>query len=92
MNVFERARECECPGLDRALDSLEPLLDRGHIILGQDPGLAEHGRMGKRTPDVLAPKALVEIDGGVDLLHDGIGTRGETSTPHAIAHSDLSCF
>lgn len=90
MNVFERAREREAPRLDLALDALESGTDGGHIVLGQDAGLAQHRRMRERASDILPPQALVEIDGGVDLLHDGVGTRGETPTPHAIAHGGLS--
>ncbi len=90
VDVLERTREREAPGLDIGLDLLEPSVDRSHILTRQDARLAEHRGMGARTADVLAPEALVEIDGGVDLLHDGVGTRGETPTPHAIAHDGLS--
>src|SRR6188472_3652230 len=36
--------------------------------------------------DVLAVKAAVEVDRGVDLLHDGARTRGEAPAPHLVAH------
>src|SRR3954452_13670007 len=36
--------------------------------------------------DVLAVKAAVEVDRGVDLLHDGAGTRREPPAPHFVAH------
>src|SRR3569833_82984 len=42
--------------------------------------------MGLGRHDVLAVKMPVEIDGGVDLLHDGIGARGEPPAPHLVAH------
>ena len=74
VDVFERTREREAAGLDLGLDLLEPGAYGGHIILGEDAGLAQHGGMRERAPDVLPPQPLVEIDGGVDLLHDGVGT------------------
>src|SRR6476619_250618 len=36
--------------------------------------------------DVLAVKAAVEVDRGIDLLHDGARTRGEAPAPHLVAH------
>jgi hypothetical protein len=29
---------------------------------------------------------LIEADGGVDLLHDGVGAGRKPAAPHAIAH------
>ncbi len=77
---------------DLAFDLLEAGDDRRDILLRQDSGLGQHGGMGERTADILSPEFLVEIDGGVDLLHDGARTCGETPSPHAIAHGGLSCF
>ena len=42
--------------------------------------------MGLARRDVLAVKAAIEVDRGVDLLHDGAGTRGEPPAPHLVAH------
>ena len=92
VDVFERPREREGPALDLALDLFQAGDDRRDIFLRQDAGLGQHGRMRQRAADILAPELLVEIDGGIDLLHDGVGTCGETPTPHAIAHDGLSCF
>src|ERR1043165_5357853 len=36
--------------------------------------------------DVLAVKAAIEVDRGVDLLHNGAGARGEPPAPHLVAH------
>src|SRR5436305_1456493 len=36
--------------------------------------------------DVLAVKAAIEVDRGIDLLHDGARTRGEAPAPHLVAH------
>src|SRR5882724_7774903 len=42
--------------------------------------------MGLARRDVLAVKAAVEVDLGVDLLHDGVGARREAPAPHLVAH------
>src|SRR6476659_2007398 len=42
--------------------------------------------MGLGRGDVLAVEMPVDIDGGVDLLHDGAGARREPSAPHLVAH------
>jgi hypothetical protein len=34
----------------------------------------------------VAPEALVEVDGGVYLLHDRGGARQEAAAPHGIGH------
>src|SRR3974377_1563615 len=39
--------------------------------------------------DVLPIKLAVEIDGSVDVLHDRIWARTETSAPHCVAHSEI---
>ena len=41
--------------------------------------------------NVLPVQMPVDIDGGVDLLHDGVGAAAEASTPHLIAHDALAC-
>src|SRR5262245_19762977 len=46
--------------------------------------------MGLARRNVLPVEMPVEIDGGVDLLHDGVGVFAEASTPHLVAH-DLTC-
>src|SRR5271165_7194472 len=42
--------------------------------------------MGLGRGDVLAVEMPVEIDGGVDLLHDGAGTGSKPTAPHFVAH------
>src|SRR6185295_8118553 len=42
--------------------------------------------MGLACRDVLAVKAAIEVDRGVDLLHDGAGTRRKAPAPHLVAH------
>src|SRR6187397_3185109 len=42
--------------------------------------------MGLGRGDVLAVQMPVEVDRGVDLLHDGAGARRKPPTPHLVAH------
>src|SRR5258708_11831838 len=42
--------------------------------------------MGLGCGNVLTIKMPVEIDGGVNLLHDRTGARRKSSTPHFVAH------
>src|SRR6187431_2670918 len=42
--------------------------------------------MGLGRGDVLAVQMPIEVDRGVDLLHDGAGARREPPTPHFVAH------
>src|SRR5262249_62041479 len=42
--------------------------------------------MGLGRGDVLAVEMPIEVDRGVDLLHDGAGARREPPTPHFVAH------
>ena len=56
-------------------------------IVGRDDALfGEHRGVGLARGDVLAEEVPVEIDGGVDLLHDGVGARAEAPAPHLVAH------
>jgi len=43
------------------------------ILGADDAGLAEHRGVGLARGDILPVKLAVEIDRGVDLLHDRIG-------------------
>jgi hypothetical protein len=60
--------------------------DPGGIVARDDTLAGEHRRMGLACRDVLAVKAAIEVDRGVDLLHDCAGTRGEAPAPHLVAH------
>src|ERR1044071_10285165 len=43
--------------------------------------------------DVPAVKAAIEVDRGVDLLHNGAGACGEPPAPHLVAHDTAeSCL
>ena len=50
------------------------------------PWRGEHGDMGLRAGDVLGGELAVEVDRGVDLLHDFGRAGGEPAAPHRVAH------
>ena len=86
VDVLELALVDEGPTLDLVADALEPRLDRGHILGRKDALLPEHRDVRQRAADVLGGEALVEPDGGVDLLHDLGGAAREAPAPHPVAH------
>ena len=75
MDVLERAAEGEGAGLDLACDLVEAARDLARIRLGDDAGLGKHRGMGLGRHDIVTPEALVEVDGGVYLLHDRGGAQ-----------------
>ena len=83
VHVLERAREHEPPGLDL----LEHLVEAGvyllEVLLGDDALGRQHGGMRLGGADVLRRQSLVEVDGGVYLLHDLRG-RLEKRPPHIL--------
>ena len=75
MNVLERAHKVEFAGLDLSRDLVEATRDLIALFLGDDAGIGEHRSMGLGRKNIVAPEALVEVDGGVYLLHDRGGGR-----------------
>src|SRR5450759_977452 len=61
--------------------------DLFRIVGRNDALLGQHVGMGLGRGNVLAVEMPVEIDGGVDLLHDGAGARREPPAPHFVAHA-----
>ena len=90
MNVLELAREFELAGLHLGHDLVEPAGDLLRLFGRDDAGRAEHGDMRLRGKNVVPPQPLVEVDGGVYLLHDLGGTCGEAAAPHGVRHDGLS--
>ncbi len=86
MDVFERAREGELARLDFALDLGETLGDGLGVRGLDDPLAGQHGDMGQGAGDVLGGELAVEVDRGVDLLHDFGRAGGEPAAPHRVAH------
>ncbi len=69
VDVFEVGREAECPGLDLARDLRQAAPDRRFVIGRENADPHQHGGVGKRAADVLAPHLAVEADRGIYLLH-----------------------
>src|SRR6266487_4081924 len=46
--------------------------------------------MGLAGGNVLAEEVSIEIDGGIDVLHDCVGAGAETPAPHLIAHGTFT--
>jgi hypothetical protein len=86
MDVFERARERECPRFDFALDLSETLGDGVGVAGFDDAQAGEHGDMSLGACDVLAGELAVEVDRGVELLHDFGRAGREPAAPHRVAH------
>ena len=86
VNVLESAREREFARLDFALDLVQSSGDGVGVGALDDALFGEHGDVGLRPRDVLRREFAVEIDGGVDFLHDFGGAGYEASAPHLVAH------
>jgi hypothetical protein len=60
-------------------------------ILGRDDAaFGEHRRMRLAGGDVLPVKLAVDVDRGVDLLHQRIGLLAEAPAPHFVGHGSAS--
>ena len=81
VDIFKRGGKREQSGFDFRPYPLQAVAYRHHIRTADHPGLAKHGGMREGTLDVLAPEFPVEADGGVDILHDRSGPRGESPAP-----------
>ena len=60
---------------------VEAFEDRRGIALRDDALIAEHGRMGFRGRNILAPQSFVEADRGVDSHHQLVRLRLEAPAP-----------
>ena len=90
VNVFERALKSN-DALASISDKIvsRPLRDIFRITSGDNALRGEHGGVGLGRGDVLGIKVTVEVDRGVDFLHDRIGAPGEPAAPHLVAHDFL---
>ena len=86
MNVLERTRELELARLDLGGDRVETARDLLGLFRVDDAGRAKHGDMRLRGHDIVTPQALVEVDGGIYLLHDLGRTGGKTAAPYGVRH------
>ncbi len=88
MDVLERAREGEGSRLDFALDFVQTPGDGLGVGRLDDALPGEHGDVGEGAGDVLGGELPVEVDRGVDLLHDFGRAVGESAAPHRVAHQN----
>ncbi len=86
VDVLEIDGELELPSLDLLEDVLEAGDDLVAVLLCDDAAFREHRGMRDGASDVLVVHALVEIDGGLELVDHLIGRLGETASPHSLAH------
>jgi thiol-disulfide isomerase/thioredoxin len=86
MDVFERAQEIEGAALDLGRDRIEATRYLLAVFLGDDAACGEHRGMGLGRKNIVAPEALVEVDGGVYLLLDCGGAREKAAAPHGVGH------
>ena len=82
VDVFQRDLELELALVDLLADALQAVGDGGAVGVGQDALLHQHGRMRERAFDVFLVEALVDVDGGVNLLHDRSRAAGKAAAPH----------
>ena len=87
MYVFQRSREFEVSSLDLGQDFVETLGDLGGLFRRKDACSLKHGDMRFRGFDIVPPEPLVEIDGGINVLHNVGGARGEAAAPHCVGHN-----
>src|SRR5690606_2656328 len=85
VNVLKARGESEFSVLYLPQDRLEPVGDLPLILGRNDALFRQHFGMGQRSADVLGVELAVEADRGVYRFHDGVGARGKSSTPHAVA-------
>jgi len=91
VDVFQGNGEVEFSCLDARQDLFQSGNDGVHVGHGYDLLSPQHPGMGDGTPDVLAVQALVEIDGGGELLDEFIGGLGKTSSPEFVLGHAISC-
>jgi hypothetical protein len=84
VDVLELGLEGEAAVGDLALDRAEPVEDRVAIGLRDDPARRQHLGMRLRAADILRRETPVDVDRGVDFLHDGRGACGEAPAPHLV--------
>ena len=93
VDVFEVDGELEVALLDLLQDVLEPRDDLIAVLVRDVAAFREHRRMRNGTSDILVVHALIEIDGGLELVDHLIGRLGETASPHCFAHLPVfSCI
>ena len=84
VDVFEFGLENELALFDFPAHLLESAHDRGHVFGLQDFGVRQHLRMRGRARNVFGVEPPVDVDRGIDPLHDRVGGDAETTAPHRV--------
>ena len=84
MNIFERGLEIKAAAFDVLKDAVETGQNGIAVSSGDDVLFDQHAAMGFRARDILGIKALIEIDGSVDTLHNFRGSGGISAAPHCV--------
>ena len=80
VDVFVAVDKPELTALGLGEDAAQPIGDGGGVLVGQDPGLTEHGHMGEGPGDIVDEEPPVGVIHGVPPEHIG-GRFGEPPTP-----------
>ncbi len=81
VDILQRNRPDELAGIDARAHRLQPADDGVALGRGQDTLTGQHGGMGDRTLNVVPIQTPIEVDGGGESLHEGIGRRVEAAGP-----------
>ena len=81
VDVLQRARKRERSGGDFRRDRVQARDDLLRILGRNDALIGKHPRVRSAAGDVLGEERLVEVDRGVDLLHDGVRLVGKPAAP-----------
>ena len=73
VDVLVAAGEREIPELELGRDAVEPVEQRGELVVVEDPGRPQRPGVGPRLPHVVGGQAPVEAQRGVELPEDGVG-------------------
>ena len=81
MDVFVFGGEDDFTRLYVIQNFNERFADQTGVVRRNDARLAQHGRVGDGTGDVLAIHALVVVDGGVQRVHQLVGVFFKAAGP-----------
>ncbi len=85
VDVLEPDLPREVAPLDALANSGQPCDDEVAVGLAEDSLAGEHAGVGDRALDVVAVQTLVELDGGGEGLHEGVGGLAESAGPEFVA-------
>ena len=84
VDVLERDGPLDAAPLDVGDQVPQPLDERDRLVGSDDALLPQHGGVGDRALEVLERHRAVDVDRGVERLHELVGRLGEAAAPHAV--------